>query len=55
MATVDVKNLEGKTVKALDLADEVFAVKPNQSLLWDAVKQYLANVKQALEDERRDM
>ena len=43
MATVDVKNLEGKTVKALDLADEVFAVKPNQSLLWDAVKQYLAS------------
>jgi large subunit ribosomal protein L4 len=43
MATVDVKNLAGKTVKQLDLADTVFAVKPNQSLLWAAVRQYLAS------------
>jgi large subunit ribosomal protein L4 len=42
MATVEVKNLEGQTVKQLDLSDEVFAVKPNQSLLWEAVKAYLA-------------
>jgi len=42
MATVDVKNLEGKTVKQLDLADTVFGVRPNQSLLWAAVRQYLA-------------
>ncbi len=43
MATVEVKNLEGQSVKELQLADEVFAAKPNQSLLWDAVKQYLAS------------
>ncbi len=43
MATVEVKNLEGQTVKELQLADEVFAAKPNQNLLWDAVKQYLAS------------
>jgi len=43
MATVDVKNLEGRTVKQLDLADAVFAVRPNQSLLWAAVRQYLAS------------
>ncbi len=43
MATVEVKNLEGQTVKELQLADEVFAVKPNQSLLWEAVQQYLAS------------
>ncbi len=43
MATVDVKNLAGKTVKQLDLADAVFGVKPNQSLLWAAVRQYLAS------------
>jgi len=43
MATVDVKNMEGATVKQLELADEVFAVKPNPSLLWEAVKQYLAS------------
>lgn len=43
MATVEVKNLEGQTVKQLELADEVFAVKPNQSLLWEATKQFLAS------------
>ena len=43
MATVEVKNLEGQTVKQLELADTVFAVKPNQSLLWEAVKVYLAS------------
>jgi len=43
MATVEVKNIEGQTVRELQLADEVFAVKPNQSLLWDAVKAYLAS------------
>jgi large subunit ribosomal protein L4 len=43
MATVDVKNLDGATVKQLELADEVFAVKPNQSLLWEAVRQYRAS------------
>ena len=43
MATVDVKKLEGKTVKQLDLADAVFAAKPNQNLLWEAVRQYLAS------------
>jgi len=43
MATVEVKNLAGQTVKQLELADEVFAVKPNKSLLWEATKQYLAS------------
>lgn len=43
MATVEVKNLEGQAVKELQLADEVFAVKPNHSLLWEATKQYLAS------------
>jgi large subunit ribosomal protein L4 len=43
MATVAVKNLAGETVKQLDLSDAVFAAKPNQSLLWAAVRQYLAS------------
>ena len=30
-------------MKQLELADEVFAVQPNQSLLWEAVKQYRAS------------
>ncbi len=43
MATVEVKNLDGQKVKDLELAEEVFAAKPNQSLLWEAVKVYLAS------------
>jgi large subunit ribosomal protein L4 len=43
MATVEVKNLDGQTVKELELAEEVFGSRPNQSLLWEAVKQYLAS------------
>ena len=43
MATIEVKNLEGQTVRQRELADTVFGVKPNQSLLWEAVKQYLAS------------
>ncbi len=43
MATVDVKNLDGQTVKQLELADTVFALPPNQGLLWEVVKAYLAS------------
>jgi large subunit ribosomal protein L4 len=43
VAKVEVRNLEGQTVKELDLADEVFAAPPNQSLLWEATKSYLAS------------
>ena len=43
MATVEVKNLEGQTVRDFQVADEIFGARPNQSLLWEAVKQYLAS------------
>ena len=43
MATVEVKNLEGQTVKQVELADSVFVAPPNQNMLWDVVKAYLAS------------
>jgi large subunit ribosomal protein L4 len=43
MATIDVKNLAGETVREFQIAEEVFGGRPNQSLLWEAVKQYLAS------------
>jgi large subunit ribosomal protein L4 len=43
MATVEVKNMEGATVKQLELAEEVFGAAPNRDLLWEAVKQYRAS------------
>jgi large subunit ribosomal protein L4 len=43
MATVEVKNLEGQTVREFVIADEIFGAKPSQSLMWESVKQYLAS------------
>ena len=45
MAKVEVKNLEGKTVKELEVADAIFAARPNQNLLWQATKVYLAGLR----------
>ncbi len=42
MPVVDVKNLEGKTVGQLELADDVFAAEVNPHLLHEAVRHFLA-------------
>jgi large subunit ribosomal protein L4 len=42
MPVVDVKNLEGKTVGKIELADDVFAAGVNQNLLHESVRHYLA-------------
>jgi large subunit ribosomal protein L4 len=42
MPVVDVKNLEGKKVGQVELADDVFAAKVNAQLLHEAVRHYLA-------------
>ena len=41
MPVVDVKNLEGKKVGQIDLADDVFAAKVNANLLHEAVRHHL--------------
>jgi large subunit ribosomal protein L4 len=42
MPVVDVRNLEGKKVGTLELADDVFSVKVNANLLHESVRHYLA-------------
>lgn len=42
MAVVSVHNLEGKAVGKLELADSVFAARPNPHLLHETVRWYLA-------------
>jgi large subunit ribosomal protein L4 len=42
MPVVDVKNLDGKTVGQVELADDVFGAKINEHLLHEAVRHYLA-------------
>jgi large subunit ribosomal protein L4 len=43
MPVVDVKDLEGKKVGQIALADDVFAAKVNSHLLHEAVRHYLAS------------
>lgn len=45
MPVVDVKNLEGKTVGKIDLADDVFAAEVNPHLLHEAVRHHLAGLR----------
>jgi large subunit ribosomal protein L4 len=45
MPVVDVKNLDGKTVGQITLADDVFAAEVNQHLLHEAVRHYLAGLR----------
>jgi len=42
MPVADVKNLDGKTVGKIELADDVFAAHVNQNLLHETVRHYLA-------------
>ena len=45
--TIDILNSKGeKTGRSVDLADEVFAIKPNEHVVYLAVKAYLANQRQ---------
>jgi large subunit ribosomal protein L4 len=43
MALVDVRNLDGKTVGQVDLADDVFAARVNPHVLHETVRHYLAS------------
>ncbi|HVA72359.1 MAG TPA: 50S ribosomal protein L4 [Candidatus Limnocylindrales bacterium] len=43
MAVVDVRNLEGKTVGQMELADDVFAARVNPHVLHETVRHYLAS------------
>ncbi len=46
MPTVEVKNLNNESVGEIELMDEIFGVPLNEALIYDAVKNYLANQRQ---------
>lgn len=51
--TVDVINIQGAlTGRKIDLPDEIFGIKPNQHVLYLAVKEYLANQRQGTHDTK---
>ena len=46
MPTVNVVDMTGKKVSDLVLSDEIFGIKPNESVMHQAVVNYLANQRQ---------
>jgi large subunit ribosomal protein L4 len=46
MPTVEIKNLKNESIGKLELRDEIFGVPLNEALIYDAVKNYLANQRQ---------
>lgn len=46
MPTINVLDMTGKKVSDLVLSDEIFGIKPNQSVMHQAVVNYLANQRQ---------
>lgn len=46
MPTVAVLNTAGKEIEKMDLAEAVFGIEPNVSVMHDVVKNYLANQRQ---------
>lgn len=45
--TVDVVDLTGKKASTVDLNNEIFGIKPNNHAIYEAVKLYMANKRQA--------
>src|SRR6266545_2437088 len=43
MIEIDVKNLANEVVGKLELSDEVFKAKFNETLIWEAVKHYMVS------------
>jgi large subunit ribosomal protein L4 len=46
MPTIEVKNLKNERIGELELKEEVFGVPLNEALIYDAVKNHLANQRQ---------
>ncbi len=46
MPTVEIRNLKNESVGELELKEEVFGVPLNEGLIYDAVRNYLANQRQ---------
>ena len=47
MKTIDVLNQTGTKVEEVELNKDVFGVKPNESVVYDAIQVYMSNCRQA--------
>ena len=46
MPTAKVFNMAGEQISTIELSEAVFGIEPNESVLHDSVKNYLANQRQ---------
>ena len=46
MATIDIKDVAGKTVKSVELNDAVFGIEPNIHVMHTVVRAYRAGLRQ---------
>jgi large subunit ribosomal protein L4 len=53
MATIDIKNLDGKSVGKVDLDESVFGVEINEHLLWEVVKAQRAKKRAGTHSTKR--
>lgn len=52
MATLTVLNQEGKQVSEITLKDEIFAIEPNQQVIFDAIIMQRASMRQGTHDTK---
>ena len=52
MPKVDVLNVSGQRVGEMELSDDIFGIEVNQHVLYEAVKNYLANQRQGTQSTK---
>lgn len=52
MAKVTMLDMSGKAVGDIELADEIFAIEPNEHAVHDTIKNYLANQRQGTQSAK---
>ena len=52
MPKVDVYDLNGKKVSDIELAENVFGIKPNEAIVHSVLKNYLANQRQGTQSTK---
>lgn len=52
MAKVTMLDMSGKAVDDIELADEIFAIEPNEHAVHDTIKNYLANQRQGTQSAK---
>ena len=52
MPKIDVYNIEGKKTSSLDLKEEVFGIKPNETVVHSVLLNYLANQRQGTQSTK---